>query len=127
RSGRLALPNVHVETAAVLDDRDDVRDMPGQYLYFPVQCIEGEDAWIVALQATRRVEQILERCDDLALHPVGGLRQRLHDEVVAITVHDQGRQAVSFAVDQAAGLGPPGHCLAPAEGGGGEVRAEGMG
>ena len=38
--------------------------------------------------------------DDRRQQPIHALRQRLHDEVVAVAIDDQRRQQVGFAVDQ---------------------------
>ena len=51
----------------------------------------------------RGLQQLAQRRDDDRQQPVHALRQRLHDQVVAVAIDDQRRQQVGFAVDQPVG------------------------
>ena len=70
---------------------------------------------VVALHDALRLEELHERGDDLGLGPLGGLRERLDGEVVAVAVDDERGEPVALAVDDAVRLCPGGHRRAPDE------------
>ena len=65
--------------------------------------LERSCARIVAGQNAARLQPIAERGDDRRQTSIHRLRQRLHDQVVAVIVDDQRRQQIGFAVDEAVG------------------------
>ena len=46
------------------------------------------------------LNQLDQQLGDLRQQPIGPLRQRLHDEVVAVTIDDERRHQVAFAMHQ---------------------------
>ena len=63
------------------------------------------DLRVVPLDDAERLQQLDEHGDDLGLGALGSLRERLDDQVLAVAVHHQRRQAVALAVDHAVRLG----------------------
>ena len=60
---------------------------------------------IVARHDAARREQIHQRGDNPILGRIHALVERLDDQIVAVAVHDQGREAVAFAVHHAVRIG----------------------
>ena len=91
---------------AVAGGDDDLRLEP----------FEGADPGVVAHEDARRPQPIAEYRDDVRLQPLRRLRQRLHDEIVAVAIDDQRRQQIALAVDQPIGRRVDAQPLAEADG-----------
>ena len=61
-------------------------------------------------------EQLHEDLHDLGLCTLGALGERLNDDVIAVAIDHQRREAIALAVDHAVGLRPRRHLLTPGEG-----------
>ena len=89
---------------------------PEQHLHARLEPFELADLRVVSLQDSAGPEPVAEDAGDVVAQGVGGLREGLDDEVVAVAVDDEGGDAVPFAVDQAAGPGAGCHGVPPAHG-----------
>jgi ribose 5-phosphate isomerase B len=56
---------------------------------------------IVARKNAARVQEVLEGLNHDRQGPIRALRQRLYDEIVVVSIDDQGRQAIGLAMDEA--------------------------
>jgi hypothetical protein len=70
-----------------------------------LQPLEHTRAWIVACKNSAGREALLEHGDNARQQAIHPLRKRLHDQIVAVTVDDQRREKVGFAVNQPVGGG----------------------
>jgi hypothetical protein len=116
-AGLLSLPEVRLEDDVAFADGDDVGHLALQQGHALVEPLEEADTRIVALEDALRIEPLREDPHDLVLETLGGLREGLDDEVVAVAIHHERGQAVPLGMDESAGGRPPGQRLAPADGG----------
>ena len=65
-----------------------------------LETFEQAYARVVARQNAGGRRQLGEQSRDLRETPIHRLRERLHDEVLRVAVHDQRRQPVRFAMDE---------------------------
>ena len=74
-----------------------------QHLDRLLEPFERAHLGIVARQDARRREQLDEQLRHRRQQAIHALRQRLHDQVVAVAIDDERRQQIGFAVHQPVG------------------------
>ncbi len=104
-AGLLAAQEIGVEGQPVEVNSHPVRNVARQGLRFQGEPFLSPYWHVVPRRNACRGEQCLETRDDLGKQPVHALVEGLHDEIIAVTVDDQARQAVGLAVNQAIGIG----------------------
>ena len=99
-AGLLPLPRIDLVAHRAFPDFEALGDLAVEHLDALLEPFEQPDARIVPGQDSRRLHQLHQRRGDLRQAPVDALRERLHDQVIAVLVDDERRQAVRFAMHQ---------------------------
>ena len=99
--GLLAAAQIDVVLDAAFGDGDRVRHLAREHLDALLEPLEEPRARVVARENAARVQKIVQRRDDRWQQTIHPLRQRLHDEVVAVAIDDERRQQIGLAVDEA--------------------------
>src|SRR6185295_7075687 len=123
----LPAPQVGLEADVPLLHLHPLRHLPVEQADALVEALQRPHARVVALEDSRRPQQLDEDPDQLVLARLGALRQCLDDEMISVAVDDQRGEAVAFAVDQPARGGSLRHRLPPAHGGLDPVAQERLG
>ena len=77
-----------------------------------LEAFEQTDPRVVPRQNAFRVLKLHEEADNFRKQPIGSLRQRLHDKVLAIPIYDERRDEIPFPMDEAVRGGVDGEPLA---------------
>src|SRR5207247_1368833 len=65
-----------------------------------LEAFQQPHARIVAGENARRMDDLVENVHELRKKAIGALRKRLHDEVIPVTVDDERRNEIAFAVHE---------------------------
>ena len=114
--GLLAAPQIDVVLDRPFAHDDRVGNAAVQHLDRLRQSFERPHLRIVPRQDAGRLEQLHAACRVTAgQQAIHALRQRLHHQIVAVSIDDERRQQVRFAVNQPVGVGVEPQRLAVAE------------
>jgi hypothetical protein len=116
-SGFLTVREVVHERNAVFFGKNFARDFAVQYADPLLEAFEQTNFGIVSFQNPLGRKQFKEEFDEQSLLLFGALAEGLKHEVIAVTVYDNGRQLVGFAVNEPISLailddGLPERCCA---------------
>jgi hypothetical protein len=103
--GLLPLAQVHVILHGALAHEHGLRHLAVQHGHVAVQPLEVSNLGIVPGENPGRRCQLDEQPGDVRQQSVRPLRQRLHNEVITIAIHDERWQEVRLAVHEAIGGG----------------------
>ena len=98
--GLLAAPHVDVVLDAQFLDHHGLRNVARENLDPLLEPLEDSGARIVSRQNPARADDVVQRLNDGRRQLFHALRQRLHDEIVAVAIDDERRQQVGFAVNE---------------------------
>ena len=103
-AGLLAAQQVGPQGEAVHVHGDGLGDLAQDHARFERQLFLGANRGVVAGHDALGMENLFQAGDDLAARGVHALVERLHDQVIAVAVHDQGGEEVGLGVDYAVGV-----------------------
>ena len=103
QTGLLPSPEIDLVLDRPLAHGHRVGNRTGQIRNRLLETFERTHLGIVAGQDAGRREQFLQQRGDRRLQSIHALRERLHDEIVGVSIDDERRQQIRLAVDESIG------------------------
>ena len=100
QSGLLPAPQIDLVLDRSLAHRHRLGNRASQILDRLLESFERAHLGIVAREDAGRREQLPQQRGDRRQQPIHALRQRLHDQVVAVPIDHERRQQIRLAVDE---------------------------
>ena len=96
----LTVSQVDLEFDTELSDQHQVRHVARQHFDGLRQAVEYPCARVIARENAFRIQPVSQRTNDNRQQPIRSLRQRLHNQIVAIPIDDEGGKQVGLAVHE---------------------------